>query len=152
LAAQTSLKVWLYCTRCEASTGWVALTVTGPPMVPCGKLTYVSAPPATVAIWGVAPGRLTVTVALVPPGLSRWMLSLSMPGEALSYQLRKLVVAAWEALAAHTSLNDWLYWIRCEAFTAGPEFTVISTGPPIVPCGRLTYVSWPAAADHPTPA
>ena len=28
-----------YWTRCEDSTGWVELTVTGPPMVPAGKVT-----------------------------------------------------------------------------------------------------------------
>src|SRR2546421_680518 len=88
LWAQTSLKVCWNWTRCEASTGWSEVIVTGPPMVPWGKLAYDSAPGATVNICEVAPGRLTVTLAAVPPGLRTWMLSFSMPGEALSYQFR----------------------------------------------------------------
>src|SRR2546430_755532 len=80
------------------------------------------------------------------------MLSFSMPAEALSYQFTKLVVEAWAAVCAHTSLNDWLNCTRCEARTGGPELTVTSTGPPIVPLGIVTYVSWPAAAVHATPA
>ena len=87
LCAQTSLNVCWNCTRCEASTGWSEVTVTGPPMVPFGKLANDSAPGATVSCCGIAPGRLTVTLAVALPGFRTWMLSLNIPGEALSYQL-----------------------------------------------------------------
>src|SRR5207247_388001 len=104
---------------------------------------------ATLSICELAPGRLTVTLAAVPPGLRTWMLSLNMPAEALSYQFTKLVVGGWAALWAHTSLKVCWNWHRWEATTAGPEVTV--TGPPIVPCGSVTYVSWPAAALQAAP-
>ena len=76
-----------------------------------------------------------MTLAAAPPGLRMWMLSLNMPAEALSYQLRWPVVAAWAALSAQTSLKDWLNWTRCEASTGWVEVTV--TGPPMVPCGKF---------------
>src|SRR5438094_8006838 len=86
-AAQISLNDEKYCTRWEARIGWVEVIVTGPPIVPAGKVTYASPPAATVAVCDGTPGTLTVTSALVPPGLSRWMLSLNIPGDALSNQV-----------------------------------------------------------------
>src|ERR1700682_1594376 len=80
------------------------------------------------------------------------MLSPAMPGDALSYQLMKLVVAACAAPVAHTSLKDELYCTRCEASTAGPELTVTTTGPPMVPAGNVTNISCPAFALHGTSA
>ena len=82
-----------------------------------------------------APGRLTVTVAAVVPGLRTWMLSLNIPGEALSYQMMWLVVAAWLELCAQTSLKVCWNCTRCEASTGWTELTV--TGPPIVPFGKV---------------
>src|SRR5438874_9720770 len=110
-------------------------------MLPWGKLTWASAPPATVRVWVAEPGRLTVTLAAAPPGLRMWMLSLNMPAEALSYQLRWPVVAAWAALSAQTSLKDWLNWTLCEASTGWVEVTV--TGTPMVPCGNVAEASAP---------
>src|SRR2546423_14933890 len=75
-AAQISLNDEKYCTRWEARIGWVEVMVTGPPIVPAEKVTYASPPAATVAVCDGTPGTLTVTSALGPPGLSRWMLSL----------------------------------------------------------------------------
>src|SRR5437868_4350752 len=86
-AAQISLNDEKYCTGCEARTGWVELTITGPPMEPFGKVTYAPPPEATSTTCVGAPARVTVTVALLPPGFIRWMLSLFIPGDALSYQL-----------------------------------------------------------------
>src|SRR2546423_15286739 len=83
LCAQTSLNVCWNCTRCEASTGWSEVTVTGPPMVPFGKLANDSAPGATVSGCGIAPGRLTVTSAVVLAGVRTWMLSVDIPAQAL---------------------------------------------------------------------
>src|SRR5438270_13717704 len=79
------------------------------------------------------------------------MLSFSMPAEALSYQFTKLVVEAWAAVCAHTSLNDWLNCTLWEARTGGPEVTVTSTEHQIVPYWSVRYVSWPAAAVHAAP-
>src|SRR5438445_11124793 len=86
-AAQISLNDEKYCTRWEARIGWVAVMVTGPPIVPAGKVTYASPPAATVDVCVWNPGELTFTVALVPSGLSRWMLSLYIPSDVLSNQL-----------------------------------------------------------------
>src|SRR2546430_16152489 len=96
-------------------------------MVPCGKFAYARAPGATVSICEPAPGRLTVTLAAVPPGLRTWMLSLNMPAEALSYQFTKLVVAAWVAICDQTSLKVWWNWTLCDASTVWSGVIVIGT-------------------------
>src|SRR6267154_3780037 len=67
-AAAISLNVWPYWTRCEASTGWLELIVTGPPMVPAGNVTTTSTPEPTLTVIGVAPCTPTVTLSLVVPG------------------------------------------------------------------------------------
>src|SRR2546425_390732 len=105
--AATSLKLWKYCTREAASTGWVDLTSQGPPMFPAGNVTMTSAPAATVTVCGLAPARLTVTEAPVAPGFKTWMLSPTMPGVALSNQLKYPLVIAMLGLSLMTSLNDW---------------------------------------------
>ena len=56
---------------------------------------------------GLAPERLTVTLAVTEPGLSTWMLSPTIPADALSYQLRYEAVAACEGVIAQTSLKLW---------------------------------------------
>ena len=56
---------------------------------------------------GLAPVRLTVTLAVTEPGLSTWMLSPTIPADALSYQLRYEAVAACEGVIAQTSLKLW---------------------------------------------
>src|SRR5438477_11098908 len=71
-AAQISLNDEKYCTRWEARIGWVEVIVTGPPIVPAGKVTYPPPHAATGADCVGAPGTLTATVVLVPSGFSRW--------------------------------------------------------------------------------
>src|SRR5207253_8111310 len=83
-AAQISLNDEKYCTRWEARIGWVEVIVTGPPIVPAGKVTYASPPAATVAVCDGTPGTLTVTSALVPPGLDRKSTRLNSSHVAIS--------------------------------------------------------------------
>src|SRR5256885_968158 len=68
--------------------GGSAEIMTGPPILPAGKLMWVSAPGPRLKLTGVAPGRLTVPLAVVVPGLMTWMLSPTMPAVERSNQLR----------------------------------------------------------------
>src|SRR2546429_8369352 len=93
-------------------------------MTPNGNVTYVSAPTATFTVAEFKPpSSLTVTLTVASPGLSRWMLSLEKPVEALSNQLTKLEPDARAALEAQTSLKVFWNCTRCEARTAGPAVT-----------------------------
>src|SRR5690348_9297448 len=68
--------------------------VTGPPMLPWGKLRYRSWPPGTLNASPLAPGSEIVPVAVVAPGLVTWMVSALTPALAWSYQGRYRV---WRA-------------------------------------------------------
>src|SRR5437773_2586759 len=85
----------------------------------------------------------TMMWAELVPGLSRWMLSPTMPNVAVSNHWSQLVVAAWSAVSAQTSLKDWKYWTRCEALMGWSE--VMTTGPPMGCPGNVTCSSVPAA-------
>src|SRR5438067_13096104 len=98
-------------------------------MTPNGNVTYVSAPAATFTVAEFKPpSSLTVTLTVASPGLSRWMLSLEKPVEALSNQLTKLETEARAAVEAQTSLKVCWNCTRCEARTAGPAVTCTGTG------------------------
>src|SRR5207248_5657665 len=99
-------------------------------MTPNGNVTYVSAPAATFTVAEFKPpSSLTVTLTVASPGLSRWMLSLEKPVEALSNQLKKLEHEASAALEAQTSLKVFWTFRRCAARTAGPSVNWMFTGP-----------------------
>src|SRR5215471_9403482 len=79
--ASTSLKDWKYCTRCEASTGWLEPTVTGPPN-PVGQVKIHSLP-GSITLLGRQPGEpgiFTTTNVGPDPGLMTWTLSPWKPG------------------------------------------------------------------------
>src|SRR5207249_10699078 len=101
-------------------------------MTPNGNVTYVSAPAATFTVAEFKPASsLTVTLTVASPGLSRWMLSLEKPVEALSNHVTKLEKAAKAEREAETSWKGVGNCTRCEARTAGPAVSRIFTGHPI---------------------
>src|SRR5579859_2893464 len=96
-------------------------------MCPGGKLTKVSWPGASVTLTGAAPGRLTLTWAADALVSRRWMLSPTMPGLALSNQLKYWV-------------NRKVNW-SCGVVALVPAgvVTVTSTGPE-APAGLVALI------------
>ena len=81
-----------------ARIGTSDVTLTAPPIAPEGNVTYFSAPAPSVKVIVVWPGSATLTLAVVAPGLTTWMLSPTIPAEALSNQWKKPCVVASEEL------------------------------------------------------
>src|SRR5438132_12593067 len=108
-------------------------------MTPNGNVTYVSAPAATFTVAEFKPpSSLTVTLTVASPGLSRWMLSLEKPVEALSNHMTKLENAARATLAAETALKVFWNFIRCEARTAGTAGRWILARTVVMQEGKVT--------------
>src|SRR5207247_480877 len=114
------------------------MMLTGPPILPAGKLTWVSAPGPRLKLRLLAPS-LTWTLAVVVPGLRTWMLSPTMPAVARSNHIRWLTAGAWAELSAPTSLQEGKYGTRQPARTRSSATTF--SRPPMLSAGKLPWVA-----------